>query len=294
MSGPDFIRLLLLSAIWGGSFLFMRIAVPEFGPIALIWIRVTVATLFLLPLVRKKHILEIASHPFKLAVSALLNCAIPWLLLAYAVLTLEAGFTSLLNAATPFFAAVVGYVWMRSSLSVSQSIGLFVGFIGVAILASDRLDFSASGQGFPILATLGAAFCYGFVGHHVKRYLSHLSSTSVTIGNLGIASISLLPFLFRWPPAELPSTRSIICALALAILSTAIAFLLLFDILRRNRATAVSTVTYIIPVFGILFGWLFLKEEITLRMVMGMVVAFVGAALVTQLLKLPSSGEVVE
>ena len=142
MGGMDFIKLLILSAIWGGSFLFMRVAAPELGPLFLIWIRVVVATLFLSPfLLRKRVRKELSTNWGKMLFVGIFNAALPWCLLAFAVLKLEAGLTSLLNATTQICAAVVGFLWMRIPLTRWQVIGLIIGVAGVSILASDQAFF---------------------------------------------------------------------------------------------------------------------------------------------------------
>lgn len=285
MSPLDFVKLLFLSAIWGGSFLFMRVAVPEFGPFALIWFRVAIAFAILAPVLAKRRVRkEIFENPGKMLFVGVLNAALPWCLLAYAVISLEAGFTSLLNAATPIFAAIFGFVWLKQPLTRWQVIGLCLGICGVFILASGKLSFGVDGPGLAILAALGATVCYGLISQYIKKEMSHLSPWSITIGNLLGATLILTPFAIFELPDTMPGHKALICAIALAVLSTAIAFILLFDILSRAGATATTTVTFIIPIFGILFGAIFLKEAVTMQILAGMAVAFTGAALTTKLL----------
>ncbi len=285
MSVLDFFKLILLSAIWGGSFLFMRVAAPEFGPIVLVWLRVAIASLLFSPLLFKRSILrELCANPGKMFIVGIFNAVIPWCLLAYAVLSLEAGFTSLLNAATPIFAALIGFCWLRIPLTRWQILGLVIGISGVAILAGDQLSFKEGGSGPSILAALGATICYGWVSQFIKRHMGDLSPWSITIGNLFTATLLLTPFAITRIPEQLPSWPAIGCAVALAVLSTALAFLLLFDLFSRSGATAITTVTFIIPIFGVLFGAVFLMEEVTIRIIAGMAVALTGAALTTKLI----------
>lgn len=285
MQGLDFFKLILLSAIWGGSFLFMRVAAPEFGPVALIWFRVASGALILTPVLARRRVREeLVRHPLKILLVSLFNAAIPWCLLAYAVLTLEAGFTSLLNAATPIFTALIGFFWLKLPLTRLQTLGLAVGMAGVTILAWGKLSFEPGGAGPAIVATLAATMSYGYISHFIKRHLHGLSPWTIAFGNLSSATVVLTPFLILHHPAQLPGGAALWCATALGVFSTAVAFILLFDILSRSGATAVTTVTFIIPVFGVLFGALFLGEDVTVRMITGMVVALTGAALTTKLI----------
>ena len=284
MNLPDFARLILLSAIWGGSFLFLRIAAPEFGPFPLIWTRVAGAVLVLSPLLASKQVRsELRENIGHMLVIGIFNAVLPWSLLAYAILSLEAGFTSLLNAATPIFAAGIGMVWLRLPLTVWQIVGLVLGVLGVAILSGDQLSFRPGGSGWSILAALGAAASYGFISQYTTRYLGDVSTRSLTMGNLIAATIFLTPMALWTMPESVPSSTAIWSAAGLALLSTAVAFVLLFQILSRAGATATTTVTFIIPVFAILFGTLVLDEQVTLRIGIGMLVVFAGAALTTKL-----------
>ena len=284
MTWSDFARLILLSAIWGGSFLFLRIAAPEFGPIPLIWTRVAGAVLVLSPLLASQQVRrELRENVGHLLVIGIFNAVLPWTLLAYAILSLEAGFTSLLNAATPIFAAVIGLVWLRRPLTRWQVLGLVLGLAGVAILSGDQLSFRPGGSGWAILAALAAAASYGFISHYTTRYLGKVSTRSLTMGNLITATVILTPMAWWTMPESIPSSPAIWSAAGLALLSTAVAFLLLFQILSRAGATATTTVTFIIPVFAILFGALVLGEKVTLRIGLGMLLVFAGAALATKL-----------
>ena len=285
MNVSDFARLILLSAIWGGSFLFLRIAAPEFGPIPLIWTRVAGAVLVLSPLLASKQVrLELCENVGHLLVVGVFNAVLPWSLLAFAILSLEAGFTSLLNAATPIFAALIGWVFLRQPLTRWQLLGLVLGLSGVAILSGDQLSFRPGGSGWAILAALAAAASYGLISQYTTRYLATVSTRGLTMGNLIAATVILTPMAWWTMPDSVPSSPAIWSAAGLALLSTAVAFLLLFQILSRAGATATTTVTFIIPVFAILFGALVLDEKVTLRTGLGMLLVFAGAALATKLL----------
>lgn len=297
MSPLDFFKLLLLGAIWGASFLFLRVASPEFGPILLIWLRVTGAALALSPFfLGRRHRQLLVRNSGKLTLLGLSNAAFPFTLLAIAALQLESGFSALLNASTPIFAALIGFLWLRAPLSAMQILGLLVGLLGVAILVGDRFSFAEDGPtSWAICATLVATASYGFSAQFTKRFFSDVPPMICASGGLIAASILLLPLVFFTLPREIPSPTAIGCAITLSLLSTAFAFVLIFDILSRCGATATTTVTFIIPIFGVIFGATFLGEQVTGRMILGMIVALLGAALVTKILRFrPKSKTVLE
>lgn len=263
----------------------MRIAVPEFGPFPMIFVRIGGAALVLLPLFLQKENRRVLIEEKKpLFVLGLFNSALPFCFFGLAAVTLEAGFTSLLNATTPICTAIIGLCWLRLPLTRFQVLGLLIGFAGIAILTGNRLDFSAGQDGWPILAVLAATFCYGFSGHYAKLKLSHLTPLVVSAGSLLFSTLVLLPFALAFLPDSVPSPKALACGLALALVCTAFAFVLFFDVLKRTGATAAATVTFVIPVFGILWGTLFLQEKVTGRMILGMAVALLGTALVIKLL----------
>ncbi len=285
MSPGDVIKLILLSAIWGASFLFMRITAPELGPFLTTFARVAIAAVALAPfLLRVKHRNALSSHKCSLFILGVFNSALPFSLLCWASLHLEAGFTSLLNATTPICAAVIGLLWLHIPLSRLQVLGLAIGLSGITILTGNQLDFSKDGAGWPIVAVLCATCCYAYAGHYAKIRLPEVSPLAVSAGSLLASTLALLPFAILFSPAQALGTGTIFSLLALGLLCTASAFILFFDLLKRNGATAATTVTFVIPVFGILWGSLFLAEEITSRMTLGMVVALLGTAFVTKLI----------
>ncbi len=279
MRPADLLRLLLLSAIWGASFLFMRVAVPSFGPLSLIFLRVACAALFFSPLLlRRQARAELARHRRALAIIGVFNSALPFSLLAFSTLSLEAGFTSLLNATTPLFAAAVGAIWLGLGLRRGQIFGLVLGFAGVAILSWGHFSFGAGGAGWAIIAGLIASLSYGVSAHIAKRHLAGVPSVIVAAGSMISAAVAMLPLgLWAWPTI-VPPTSAWAYAVILAIVCTALAYLLYFNLIARTGATNASTVTFIVPVFAILWGNMLLGEHLTLQIVLGMVVTLLGTA----------------
>lgn len=285
MSLPDLVRLLLLSTIWGGSFMFMRKAAPEFGPLALILIRVGAAAMILGPIILltgKTAVVRQRIGDF--AALGLLAASLPFCLLAYSTLSLEAGFTSLINATTPIFTAIVGMAWLGQRFTREQYIGLVLGFIGVGVLSWDRLSFKEGGDGWAIVAALIASLAYGIAGNFTRQRMQDLPPQVVASGNTVAATIIMLPpGAWTWPTKN-PSTEAWVCALLLAVVCTAVAYLLFFKIISNVGAMATSTVTFLIPISAILWGYLFLDERLTTRMSVGMAITFLGTALVIELI----------
>lgn len=282
----DILMLALLSAIWGASFLFMRIASPEFGPVALICVRMSGAVIIVLPfLLGRTFRHRVISHAGRLTLLGIMNHVIPFTLLAFATTRLEAGFTSLINATTPMFTAITGAVFFATAIQRSQIIGLAIAFSGVFILSFDKLSFTAGGVGWAIVAGLGATFCYGISVNFSKRHLSGLSASEITVGSMLASSLILLiPGWWFWPEVQ-PSQSAWISAILLATVCTAIAFLLFFRVLASAGAIASSTVTFLVPVFAIGWGISLLGESLSLQLIAGMLVTLLGTSITLGLLK---------
>lgn len=213
-----------------------------------------------------------------IAVIGLLSTAIPFCLLAFATLSLEAGYTSLINATTPLFAAMVGAVWLRIPMSRLQVLGLLIGVLGVLILVWGRLSFSSGGAGWAVAAGLLATLSYGVSVHYARRFLTDVSAVVSTAGSMVSGSLVLLPIgLWQWPTVN-PGLMEWGSALSLGIFCTALAYVIFFDVIKRTGATNASTVTFIVPGFAILWGALFLGETLSTRIVLGMIVTLAGTA----------------
>ncbi len=283
MTRRDLIDLLLLGAIWGASFLFMRVAAPEFGPVPLIAVRVAVAAAFLsVVLSHRNGFSEMKGRLVPLGVVGALNSAIPFSLFAFATLSLNAGFASVLNATAPLFGALVAYIWFRESLSPARVFGLALGFVGVLILVSGRL--SLGGDLSAILACLLAALCYGIAAHYTKARLIGASPLVIATGSqIGAAVVLAAPAMYFWP-ARTPSVSGWLFALVLGVVCTGLAYVLYFRLIARAGAAKAIAVTYLIPVFGMGWGWLFLGERLTASMVLGCAVILLGIAMATGVL----------
>mgnify|MGYP000019275347 FL=1 len=281
---PEF---LLLALLWGSSFLFMREGAHAFGPFPTAWVRISLAALMLTPVLIWRREVPILVQYWRPTLSAgLLNAGIPFACYAYALMHINTGLTSILNATTPLFGALIAWVWLGDKLNTTRALGLALGFAGVVLLASDvpgGISFQAGGSGLAIAACLLATFCYGIAGSFTKRYLQNVPSIVTTTGSLWGASIGLaVPALLTWP-SETPSLHAW-GALAIAgLLCTALAYVLFFRLMTRTGPARAMTVTYLIPVFANFFGVVFLDEVVTHWMMGCALIIVMGTALASGL-----------
>lgn len=282
MKTRDLIDLLVLGAIWGASFLFMRVAAPEFGAIPLIAARVGIAAAFLIPVLgRRGGLPRLYRSAARLTLLGAMNSAIPFSLFAYAVLSITAGFASVLNATAPLFGALVAFVWLRDRPSPLRIAGLVVGFAGVLVLVWGRLAVRGDGGGTAVLAGLSAAVLYGISANYTKKNLSDVDPFVIATGSLIAATVLLLPLAYFYWPDTSPSRVSWVSAALLGVICTGIAYILYFGLLRRIGPAKTLAVTYLIPAFGVLWGHLLLSEPVTPSMVVGCAVILAGTTLAT-------------
>ena len=289
MKRIDIAELLLLAALWGASYLFMRLGAVEFGAFALAGVRSLCAVLIMVPFVAwrggfgdwKKYWKDILVVGFT-------NSALPFVLFSYAALSITAGMSAVINATVPLFAATIGWLWLKDTLTPTRLLGLAIGFAGVLWLVADKASFKpgASHVGWAIVACLAATFLYGFSANFSKRRLADAAPVSVAAGSHLVSAIVLfVPMLALWPATN-PSPRAWSAAFALAVLCTAFAYVLYYRLIVKVGAARTVTVAYLIPVFGVLWGALFLGESFTLDMALGCAVILVGVALTTGLVTL--------
>ena len=291
MKPRDLADLLLLAAIWGSSFLFMRLVVPAFGPVALAFVRVSGAALLLLPLLALRgEWPHLRRHWRPLLVLGLCNSALPFLFFGYAMYTLPAGLAALFNAATPLFTALIAWAWLGDPLTRWRALGLALGFAGVAGLAAVK-SLAGSGAGtadlrldtptlLAIVACLAGTVLYGYAASFSKRYLSQVPAMAMATGTQLAAALALLPLAWAQWPVQPPSARDWALAAALAVLASGLAYILYFRLLSRVGPTRAASVTFLVPVFAAAWGGLVLGERVTLPMALGGAVILAGTGLV--------------
>ena len=287
--------LVLLAAIWGSSFLFMRIGAVEFGALPTAAVRVTIAALFLLPLVWLRGLLpELKKHWRKVFFVGVLNSGIPFACFAFALLSITTGLSSILNATVPMFGALVAWLWLKDKPNASRVLGLVIGFAGVAMLAwratGPGASFKATADGgtpgLAVLACLLACVCYGISASYTKRYLTGMPPLVTAAGSQIGASLGLaLPAIWFWP-AQMPGTNAWLALLAVGVLCTGVAYIIFFRLIENAGPPRALTVTFLVPVFAVLYGVLLLGEQVTPWMLLCAAVIVCGTALSTGLIRL--------
>jgi len=281
MSLSSLVKLIALAAIWGSSFLFMRIAAPVLGPVVLITLRVLLGALFLLGLaiVQKKG-LDVRAHWKHLLILGLLNTALPFTLFAFAAETLPASLLSILNATAPIWGAMVSALWLRTPFTLKSAAGLLLGIAGVAILVGIDGTAMSTVTVIAIIAGLAAGLCYGIASVYAKQAKS-VEPFANAHGSLWAAVLWMAPAAPFFPPAAAPTMMVVVSVLALGILCSGVAYSLYFKLIEEIGAAPALSVGFLIPVFGVLWGALVLHEPVTLRTVLGGLVVLVGTALIT-------------
>ncbi len=275
MTAGDARRLVVLAAIWGASFLFMRIVAPVIGPLATADLRTLIAGLALAA--------YFAAIGFdaqwrrwwrQYAAVGLLTSGIPFLLYAYAALSLPAGLLSVINATAPMYGALFSVLLLGERLTRRVVAGLVTGVAGVALVTQPESE--AAFALLPVLAASGSCLCYGLAAAYQRRFAPDVPSRGMAVGSQLAAGILLLPLVALAPPSASPGALVIGCVVALGLLCGAVAYLLYFRLIADVGATGALTVTYLIPIFGVLWGALFLGEAVTLSMLGGAALVLLG------------------
>jgi drug/metabolite transporter (DMT)-like permease len=281
MKTKDFIMLFSLAAVWGASFLFMRIAAPALGPTVLIELRVLIAGLALVVFAFFARLRIHILHKWRqyLLLGAL-NAAIPFTFISTAELHLSAGLAAILNATTPLFTAIVAWLWAGDPMTARKLSGVTLGIIGVAVLVGWNPGEPGTHVFRSALFSLLAAVAYAFGGLISSKYFKGEKPLDMAIGQQLGASLVLLPFSVFSLPHEAPSALVILSALGLAVLCTSLGYLLYFGLIQSVGAVKTLTVTFIVPVFGIVWGALFLGEPISVSLIIGLLIILTSIALV--------------
>jgi len=276
----DILMLLALAAIWGSSFLFLRIGAPALGPIVLIEVRVALATLALFVFAWVgRHRVRILHKWWQYLVLGAANAALPFTLIATAELHLDSGLAAILNATTPLFTAVVAWAWAKEPLTTGKVLGVVLGIAGVAVLVG---GWGSGGASLYAAAgcSLAAALSYGVAGVFSARAFRGEKPMDMAIGQQFAAALWLLPLSFFALPAAPPSGLIVAVVLVLAVVCTAAAYLLYFALIQSVGALRTLIVTFLVPAFAVLWGAVGLGEPVSVRMLVGLAVILSSVALV--------------
>jgi drug/metabolite transporter (DMT)-like permease len=283
MSIQDWALLFLLSILWGGSFFFATVAVREIPPLTLVMLRTGLAALALMVILRMRG----EAWPFAKGVivafftMGLLNNLMPFSLLFWAQTKIPSGLASILNATTPIFSIVVAhFVLADERMATNKAIGIAFGFLGVVVLLGSQVLHGTTFAFLGMLACLCAALSYGFASVFGRRFKAmNLTATQVAFGQLVATTLITAPIVLTidrpWM-LPVPSLHAISAVLALALFSTALAYVIFFRLLASAGAINVSLVTLLIPVSAILLGTLVLGEQLATRHYAGMALIGVG------------------
>lgn len=254
----------LLGAIWGASFMFMRVAAPEFGAAPLVAIRLGLGAAILLPFLwRERRTFDRQLWP-RLALIGAINSAVPFTLFAWAAQRAPAGVGAITNSMAVLFAALVAFLFYGEKIGPRRAIALIAGFAGVIVLASGKV--AGASIGLPVAAGTFAAFLYGVGGNLVKRHLAGLPATAVAAATLSCAALMTAPFAIAQWPQHAVSAKSWAAVAALGVLCTGIAFVMFYRLIARIGASRAATTTYLVPLFGVAWAWLLLDEPLTMTM----------------------------
>ena len=262
--------LVVLAALWGGSFVFMRVAVPALGAIPLAYVRVSIAAAVLLAIAfAQRRIPPFRTRSKEFLVVGVVNSAAPFVLFCYAEQTISASAGAVLNATSPFFAVIAGAVWLEQPVTRTRLAGIALGFVGVVVLVGLQPGATSKHVMLAVAACLVAAACYALAGVYTKRALSDVPSHAIACASQVFAALALMPLL---PFASIPGPLDAIIianVVGLAVGSTAIAYLIYFKLIADIGPQRALSVTFLIPLFGILWGALFLGEPLTSNLLLG-------------------------
>jgi len=259
--------LVLLAAIWGGSFLFQRVAARDFGPLPLVEVRLALGALVLLPFLIRERARFTRSRWLPLIGIGALNTTLPFLLFAWGAERAPAGVSAISNSMAVPFAALAAFAMFGERIGMGRAVALFSGLVGVSVLASGHV--AGSNIGAAVAAGTVAALMYGISANLLKRYLNDLPPAALAAGALLCGAVELAPLAFAtWPATPIPA-HSWASVVALGVFCTGTAYALYFRLIQRIGAPRAAMVTWLVPAFGVAWGWLFLGEPLTLSMALG-------------------------
>ena len=274
MELKDWILLTALAAIWGSAFMFIKISAVVFGPILLVTLRLLIAGIVFLPFLLRESKRQLFKPYFpSILIIAIVSNSIPFSMFAFASLGATSNMLGILNGTTAFLTTVIAYFWLKESVTLKQIIGLFLGFIGVLILvnpSNGSTTFIAS-----MCAMIGS-LCYAFNAVYLQKHHSN-SDKIVLIGwSMLFGGLLMIPLASFNLPNAMPDINSILALLWLAVISTGLGYLAYVRLIDKIGAVKTATLTYLLPVFSIIWGAIFLQEQITFIILGGFIFVMMG------------------
>lgn len=280
MQSKEWSILIFLAAIWGSAFMFIKVATPDMGPSFLVTSRLLLAGLIFTPfLLQKKYRKHFRPQFRGIMILAVSNNALPFVLFSYASLGANSNMLAILNGSTAFITMLIAYFWLNEKISLTQVVGLLLGFLGILVLVNPA---NASTTLTSSLACLFAASCYSFSSNYIQKYAKDANKFALVGWSLLFGGLVIAPIGFMNMPDHFPNHNSILAVLWLGIISTGLANLGYVRLIEKIGAVRTSTVTYLIPAFGILWGALFLNEVITLFVIAGFIFVMLGTYFATK------------
>ena len=268
------ILLTFLGALWGSAFMFIKVATPEFGPIALVNTRLLIASLIFLPILLQKKYIHLLKPIWKqVLVLSIMNNAIPFTLFSYASFGADSNILAILNATTAFNTMIIAYLWIGESVSLKQLFGLILGFIGIFILVNPQNSDTTL---IASLSALLAAFFYSYSTVYIQRQSVNANKMVLIGWSIVFSAVFMIPVSIFNLPEALPSASAIGSAFWLGAVSTGLGFLGYVRLIDKIGAVRTSTVAYFLPVFGIIWGSIFLDEKITSTIILGCLIVLIG------------------
>ena len=279
--------LFILGAIWGASFFFIKVGVADIPPFTFVLGRTLLASLVLFGVMKLRGEAFPRSRQLfaTLGILGILNGVIPYTLITWGETRITSGLASILNAAMPLFTVVLAHYWTHDErFSTPKVIGVMMGFAGVAVVFIPELRNGIQAEFWGQLAVVIAALSYAIATIVARRFLKGVSPVVASAGQLGSAALMMLPlsFVFDQPWTLRPGFPALAAWLTLALLGTAFAYTLYYWLLEHTGATRTSLVTYLLPIFGVMWGALLLREPIEWEAIVGLVLIIAGVALVNR------------
>ena len=274
MELKNWILLILLGAVWGSAFMFIKISADDFGPILLVNLRLLLAGALFLPfLLRKKYLAHFKSHFPGILILSIFSNAFPFTMFSYASLGATSNMLGILNGTTAFMTMVVAYFWLKESITPKQIFGIILGFLGILVLVNPANGSATLGaSGFALVGALS----YSFSGVYIQKYQLNANKFVLIGWAMLFGGLFLTPLSFFNLPDQMPDNNAIAALLWLGIVSTGIAYLGYIRLIEQIGAVRTSTVTYLLPVFSIIWGSIFLQEKITWIIFGGFIFVMIG------------------